>query len=54
MSSHLKGRFIGQGSKVSSAQEPLSPWSQGVPLSQYLDLFTNQEALPNLIIIKVH
>lgn len=52
MSSHVKRTFTGQGPKVSSAQEPLSPWSQGVPLSQYL--FTNQEALPNLIIIKVH
>lgn len=44
-------RYIGQGPKVSQAQEPLSLWSQGAPLSQYIDIFTNQEAPPNLIIM---
>ena len=54
MSSHMKRRYTGQGPKVSWAQEPPSPRSQGVPLSQYMGMFTNQEALPNLIFIKVH
>lgn len=40
---------MGQGPKVSRAQEPLSLWSQDVPLSQHINLFTNQDALPNLI-----
>lgn len=46
---HHRKRYMGQGPKVSRAQEPLSLWSQDVPLSQHINLFTNQDALPNLI-----
>lgn len=43
MNSQMK-RYIEEGPKGSQLQEPLSPWSQGMPLSWYVDIAANSEA----------
>lgn len=42
-------RYLGHGPKVFLAQEPLCACSKGVLYSQYISIFTNHVALPNLI-----